>query len=114
MEIGGWLGTNGEGIYAASAWKQYGEGPVAAAAPSQAGPGPSGSGQPLPNPNRPPQRVGMLGEEFRFTTKGETLYVFGMRWPAGEALVKSRACAIVGQALSPANRFFHSFSWSRL
>lgn len=33
----------------------------------------------------------MLGEEFRFTTKGETLYVFGMRWPAGEALVKSLA-----------------------
>ena len=91
MEIGGWLGTNGEGIYAASAWKQYGEGPMAAAAPSQAGLGPAGSGQPLPNPNRPPQRVGMLGEEFRFTTKGETLYVFGMRWPNGDALVKSLA-----------------------
>jgi alpha-L-fucosidase len=33
----------------------------------------------------------MSGEEFRFTTKGETLYVFGMRWPNGDALVKSLA-----------------------
>jgi alpha-L-fucosidase len=33
----------------------------------------------------------MSDEEFRFTVKGETLYAFGMRWPNGEALLKSLA-----------------------
>ena len=86
-EVGAWLSVHGEAIRGCAPWKKYGEGPVAASAMIGAGPGPSGSGQPAAN--RP--RVTMTAAEFRFTAKGDTLNVFGMRRPAGEALVKSLA-----------------------
>lgn len=72
--IGRWLAVNGEAIYGASPWKKFGEGPTQIVAGSFAD----------------VKRQPFTGEDFRFTTKGDTLYAIALAWPTnGKLVVKS-------------------------
>ena len=76
LGVGGWLAINGEAIYGTRPWRSYGEGPTKVAA---------GSFHDTDTEN-------YTAEDFRFTTKGEVLYVIGLAWPAnGGAVIRSLA-----------------------
>ena len=73
--IARWMAINGEAIFGTRPWKIYGEG----------------------GPRRPRRATSTSGKgrpytaaDLRFTTKGDTLYVFALAWPAdGKLVVKS-------------------------
>jgi alpha-L-fucosidase len=75
-EIAAWIPANGEGIYGTRPWKIYGEGT-----------------------STKNQEKGVFGgvkdvrpyesDDIRFTTKGETLYAFCMKTPAGNIKINS-------------------------
>jgi alpha-L-fucosidase len=72
LAIGGWLKANGEGIYGTRPWRVFGEGPT------QVVGGSFQEGKTKP----------YTAEDFRFTTKGKTLYAIELGWPgAGEAVI---------------------------
>ena len=75
-EITRWMAVNSEGIHSTRPWKIFGEGPgtKSAAVPGQRF-----------NEN---SRKDLTAEDFRFTTKGNTLYAFVMGWPEKEAVIK--------------------------
>jgi alpha-L-fucosidase len=80
QDVGAWLTVNGEAIYGTRPWRTYGEGPTKVTA---------GSFHDTDVANFKP-------EDFRFTAKGDALYIIGLAWPAsGEAVVRSLA-TIVG------------------
>jgi alpha-L-fucosidase len=71
-----WTQMNGEGIYGTRPWRVAGEGPV-----KVKGGGFSEGGE---------ERL--TSEDFRFTTKGNTLYAFALGWPeSGKLTVRSLA-----------------------
>jgi alpha-L-fucosidase len=70
-EIGAWLKINGEAIYGTRPWHKFGEGPTEIAA---------GSFSDGKNPK-------FTAEDFRFTTKGKTLYAIALAWPTNGKLV---------------------------
>src|SRR5450631_81770 len=70
-EVGSWLKTNGEGIYATRAWKIYGEGPTKIVE----GAFHDTDAQPFTD------------HDFRFTTKDGILYAFELAWPTGGEVV---------------------------
>jgi alpha-L-fucosidase len=73
-DVGSWLAVNGDAIYGTRPWKLYGEGPTKVA---------SGSFHDTDTGT-------YTAEGFRFTTKGNTLYVIELGWPSGgEAVVHS-------------------------
>jgi alpha-L-fucosidase len=76
LDVGAWLNTNGDAIYATRPWRIYGEGPTKVA---------SGAFHDVETGN-------YTAEDFRFTTKDDVLYAIGFAWPAnGEAVIHSLA-----------------------
>ncbi len=65
IAIGAWLDINGEAIYGTRPWTKYGEGPTEAKAGSFSD----------------HAEKKFTSEDFRFTTKGDTLYAICMGWP---------------------------------
>jgi alpha-L-fucosidase len=75
-EIGAWLKINGEAIYGTRPWTNSGEGPTPIAAGSF-------------SDGKKPQ---FTAEDFRFTTKGKTLYAIALALPGnGKLVVQSLA-----------------------
>ena len=73
-DVGAWLQVNGEVIYGTRPWKIYGEGPTKVAAGSF----------------HDTDTAGYTAEDFRFTTKGKTLYAIELGWPSrGETVIHS-------------------------
>jgi alpha-L-fucosidase len=66
-EVGAWLKVNGEAIYGTRPWTRYGEGPTIV----ESGPFHEKDAKPY------------TAEDFRFTTKGQTLYAIELGWPRG-------------------------------
>lgn len=72
LEVGAWLGQNGDAIYGTRPWKIYGEGPTRV----QAGYGKDKDTKPS------------TPQDFRFTKKGNNLYAIQMAWPTdGRAVI---------------------------
>lgn len=70
-----WIEVNGEGIYGTRPWKTAGEGPT------------TGEGGKFKE-----AELEWSPDDFRFTSKGNAVYAFQMKWPEkGRALVKSLA-----------------------
>ena len=71
MEVGAWLKVNGEAIYGTRPWKAYGEGPTKVAAGSF----------------HDTDTASYTADDFRFTTKGNTLYALELGWPSSREAV---------------------------
>ena len=73
-EVGSWLKVNGESIYGTRPWKICGEGPTKVAAGAF----------------HDTDTAGYTAEDFRFTTRGKTLFAIELGWPStGEAVIRS-------------------------
>jgi len=73
--IGRWLKVNGEAIYNTRPASILGEGPTEVA-----------EGQFTDT-----HRTSFTGQDFRFTTNGNTLYAIALAWPGEKAVIKSLA-----------------------
>ncbi len=73
LEIGAWLGKNGEAIYGTRPWKIYGEGPAKVV---------EGHLSEQENPDN-------TAEDIRYTTKNGILYAIVLDWPKGTVRLES-------------------------
>jgi alpha-L-fucosidase len=80
LDVGAWLGVNGEAIYGTRPWRTYGEGPTKVAA---------GSFHDTDTAKYTP-------EDFRFTTKGADVYAIGLAWPTSREVVIHSLAKTVG------------------
>ncbi len=69
--MGVWMHMNGDAIYGTRPWTSFGEGPTHAVAGS------------FNDTKTQPY----TSQDFRFTTKGDTLYAIGMQWPTDGKIV---------------------------
>lgn len=75
LDVGKWLEVNGEAIYGTRPWLVYSEGPTQVVAGSFSD----------------TKRKEFTGEDFRFTTRGDTLYAIALALPSEQAVIKSLA-----------------------
>ena len=74
LGVGSWLKVNGDAIYGTRPWSVFGEGPTKVKEGSF----------------HDTDTVPYTPQDFRFTTKGATLYAIEMEWPAnGEAVIQA-------------------------
>ena len=79
--VGGWLKVNGDAIYGTRPWTIYGEGPTKAAEGS------------FHDADTKPYTA----EDYRFTTKGNSLYAIELGWPdSGQAIIHALKANALG------------------
>jgi alpha-L-fucosidase len=74
LKMGGWLSMNGEAIYSTRPWKVFGEGPTRVMDGTMRN-------------DAEKHQLEFGSQDFRFTKKGDVVYVIGLQWPAGETAV---------------------------
>jgi len=75
-EMGRWMAINGEAIFGTRPWLTHGEGPTS-----------------VKNEYSEEIKEAFTARDFRFTTKGGTLYVIGLAWPDGGGTVRIESLA---------------------
>jgi alpha-L-fucosidase len=84
-DVGSWLKVNGDAIYGTRPWKVYGEGPTQVAAGSF----------------HDTDTATYTAEDFRFTTKGNTVYAIELGWPSGgEAVIHALGTSVGEQKIA--------------
>ena len=73
LSMGRWLAVNGEAIYGTRPFTVFGEGPTKV----------------LGGAFTDKKAAPFTGRDFRFTTKGKTLYAIALDWPGAEAAIQS-------------------------